>query len=43
MSGGDKSKKGPNKQARKHNIFTRITTLFDNYEKILVVGADNVG
>jgi len=42
MSGGER-KKQENKQGRKQSIFTRIVSLFDEYEKILIVNADNVG
>jgi len=37
MSGGD------NKQSRKQAFFSRIISYFDDYDKILIVGADNVG
>lgn len=31
------------KQAWKSNYFTKITQLFDEYNKCFIVGADNVG
>lgn len=41
MSGGESKK--DNKLGRKQAIFTRIISLFDEYEKILLVSANNVG
>jgi len=38
MSGGDKSRK-----ERKDSYFKKLNSLLDDYTKILVVGADNVG
>jgi len=45
MSGGGKKQQGKrtDKKARKQGIFVRINSLFTDYERILIVGADNVG
>jgi len=44
MSGGDRKKAAAaNNKLRKQNLFARINTFLTEYEKVLIVGADNVG
>lgn len=43
MSGGERKKTAVNNKARKSALFTRINQYFNEYDRILIAGADNVG